>query len=109
LNIIIKSPLNIGGLGLELYYSLDKDIPGTATRRDPPIKGLFAATVDPPATEDPLFAENLNPTEDLRITLPLPPLDRRYNTLEEAIEAINKLSLEYGYAVVKQRSKKTKR
>jgi hypothetical protein len=108
LNIIIKSPLNIAGLGLELYYSSDEDIPSTATRSDPPVEGLFAATADPPATEDPPFAEDLNPTEDLRITLPLPPLDRRYNTPEEAIEAINKLGLEHGYAVVKRRSKKTK-
>ncbi|KAJ5111191.1 hypothetical protein N7532_001726 [Penicillium argentinense] len=43
-----------------------------------------------------------------RITLPLPPLDRRYNTPEEGIEAINQLGFNNGFAVVKRRSKKTK-
>ncbi|KAJ5873396.1 uncharacterized protein N7473_013269 [Penicillium subrubescens] len=93
----------MAGLGLELYYSLDiEENPSTATRSDLPVQHLFA---EDPVNEDLLFAED---PAALRITLPLLPLDRRYDTLEEGVKAINELGLEYSYAVVKRRSKKTK-
>jgi hypothetical protein len=50
------------------------------------------------------------PTEDgaIRIVLPLLPLENYYTSAEQALEAINDFALNYGYTVVKRRSKITK-
>lgn len=94
----------MAGLGLQLYYSSEEDIPGgAAARSDPPTE---IPTEDSPAetpAEDPLAAD-----QSTYITLPLPPLDCHYTSVEQALEAINNFALDHGYAVVKRRSKMTK-
>ncbi|KAJ5910907.1 uncharacterized protein N7473_000210 [Penicillium subrubescens] len=98
----------MAGLGLELYLSSDAE-DGLHTE-DPPSAERFVegptATADPSATGDPADAALLDlPTH---MTFPLPPVNRRYNTAEEGIDAINQFAFDHGYAVVKRRSKKTK-
>jgi hypothetical protein len=84
-----KTSPNIAGLGLELYLSSDTE--DSLYTEDPPSAERFVegpiATADPSATGDPTDAALLDlPTY---ITFPLLPVNRRYNTTEEGIDAIN--------------------
>jgi hypothetical protein len=100
----------MAGLSLEMYASSSdiEDNPCLVTRSEDP-HTEDPPTEDPPAAEAP--AEDPPATEGPAATsfqAPLPPLDKRYHTPDEGIKAINDLGLVHGYAVVIQRSKKTK-
>ncbi|OOQ89510.1 hypothetical protein PEBR_07957 [Penicillium brasilianum] len=90
----------MANLGLDCYAS-DTDEPPEEPANQP-----TEGTAGGPTTALPA---EVPPEEDVAmVTLPLPPLDIEYNTAEEAIQAINDFALDYGYAVVKRRSKRTK-
>lgn len=93
------------------FHTSDTDEPADEPANEPadePTNQPAGIPAESPTAGGPTEAPTLPEADVTMVTIPLPSLDTEYNTAEEAITAINDFALDYGYAVVKRRSKKTK-